>query len=132
MKCLNSFQHDFRDRVLRRMRQRQMRGRCARLFVEFPRPAMQQQQRRARFFRRNFNVLPTNAAAPTGLQRLQRRFFCGETRCIMLRSNSTAPVAVFAFGVGEHTFSKTRRARQHFLYAPDFDDVYANGNNHSG
>ena len=87
---------------------------------------MQEQKRRAGFLRRNFNVLPTYAAAPTSLQRLQRRFFCSETRCIMLSSNRTATIAVFAFGVGEHTFRKTRRARQHFLYAPNFDDVYAN------
>ena len=100
-----------------------MRRGCARLFVEFARAAVERNYRRARFLRRHFDVLPTDAAAPTCLQGFQRRFFCRETRGIMLRSRSAARFAVSSLGVSENAFSKPRRARDSFTHAADFDDV---------
>ena len=91
---------------------------------------MHDQNRRAGLFGRDFYVLPGNAAGPTCLQGLQRRFFCSETGGIMLRSDRAPAVAVFAFRRGEDPLSKARRAQEHFANSCDFDNVYTNGNDH--
>ena len=84
---------------------------------------MKHNQRRPRVFRGNFDVLPTNAAAPTGLQSLQRRFFCREARGIMLRGDRATRFTVGAFGISEDAFGKARSARDGFPHAADFDKV---------
>ena len=84
----------------------------------------------AGFFCRNFDILPTDATAPAGLQSFQRGFFCRKARGIMLRGCRAARFAVRALGRREHTLSKTRRARNGLSDAPHFDDVDADGNNH--
>ena len=103
----------------------------ARLFVEFTRAAVKQNNRRARIFRRYFDVLPGDAPAPTGLQGLQRRFFCREARGIMLRGDRTTRFTVSSFSFGKNALSKSRRAVDGFTNAPNFDNVDADGNYHS-
>jgi len=48
----------------------------------------------------------------------------------MLRGHGATAVAITSFSGSEHTFGKARRAREHFANAGDFDNVYANGNDH--
>lgn len=48
----------------------------------------------------------------------------------MLRGDHTTAVAVIAFSASKNTFGKPRRAQEHFANSCDFDNVYANGNNH--
>lgn len=48
----------------------------------------------------------------------------------MLCSHDAAAVAVITLGLREHTFGKSRRAQEHFANSRDFDNVYADGNNH--
>ncbi len=80
--------------------------------------------------RRNFHVLPTNTATPAGLQRFERRFFCREARCIMLCRHDAARIAVSAFSGCKDAFAETRSAQEHFANSRDFDNVYADGNDH--
>ena len=91
---------------------------------------MEDNDRSAGLFRRYFDVLPTDATAPAGLQSLQRGFFCRKARGIMLRSRRAARFAVRALGVSENTFSKAWRPRNRLSDAPHFDDVDADGNDH--
>ncbi|MDX6559601.1 MAG: hypothetical protein QOF72_2650, partial [Blastocatellia bacterium] len=79
--------------------------------------------RRARFLCRDFHVLPGDAAAPTGLQSLQRRFFCGEARGIMLGGHRAARFTIGPLGFSEHTFGESRRALDGFAHAAHFDNV---------
>ncbi len=87
---------------------------------------MEDQIRRASIAR----ALPANPAAPSGLQRFQRRFFCSEARGIMLRRCSSPAVAITAFRQREDALAKARRALQHFANSRNFDNVYADGNDH--
>ena len=48
----------------------------------------------------------------------------------MLRRHDTSAVAVGALRCGVNSLDKTRRAQEHFANARNFDNVYANGNNH--
>ena len=107
-----------------------VRCRSAGSFVEFARAAMKSNQRRARLLRRNLNVLPTDAAAPSGLQSFQRGFFCRKARGIMLRGDSATRFAVSALGFSEHALGKARRARDGFADAANFDNVDSDGDNH--
>ena len=102
-----------------------MRGIRARGFIQFAGATVEQNYGRARFLCRHFDVLPTDAATPTSLQSFQRGFFCGKARGIMLRGRGAARFAVCSFGVGENPFSKTRRARDGFANATNFNDVDA-------
>ena len=86
---------------------------------------MEENDRRAGFFRGHFDVLPADAAAPAGLQSLQRGFFCRKARGIMLRGRGAARFAIRALGVSKHTFSKAWRARDGLSHAAHFDDVDA-------
>ena len=64
------------------------------------------------------------------MQCFQSGFFCREARSIMLRGYDATAVAVFAFGQRKHAVGKTRRPQQHFANSRNFDNVYADGNNH--
>ncbi len=101
------------------------------LFKQFLYQPVKDQIRRARSARGDFDILPGYAAAPAGLQSFERRFFCGKASRIMLRGDGAATVAIGAFGCGKNALDKTRRARQHFANARNFDNVYADGNDHS-
>ena len=116
--------------MLSRMRDRNMRRGGAGLFIQFACAPVECNHRRARFPGRHFDVLPTDAAAPTGLQSLQRRFFCREARGIMLGGHRAARFTVRPLGRREHTFSESRRAGDGFTHTSDFDNVYADGNDH--
>ena len=85
---------------------------------------------RARFERDDFYVLPADSARPAGFKRLERGFFGGEACGIMLCRDRAARVAVGPLARGKNALGKARRARQHFMDATDFDNVYADGNNH--
>ena len=50
----------------------------------------------------------------------------------MLRGHGAAAVAIRALGGGKNALRETRRAREHFANARNFDNVYADGNNHDG
>lgn len=107
-----------------------MSGGCAGLFVEFQHDAVKFKHGSARCKRRDFHVLPGDAARPTRAKRLQRGFFSGETCGIMLCCDSSARVAVIPLLLCEDALGKARRALQDFAYATNFDNVYADGNNH--
>src|SRR5260370_1982521 len=98
-------QNHFRNRMFCCMRNRKMRGGGARLFIEFPRATVKQNHRRARLFRRHFDVLPTDASTPTGLQSFQRRFFCCEARGIMLGGHYPVRFTTVALRLNEHALS---------------------------
>ena len=48
----------------------------------------------------------------------------------MLRGHCASTVAVGAFRGGENSFRKARRAQEDFANALNFDNVYADGNDH--
>ena len=91
---------------------------------------MQNQIRRAGIVRCDFHVLPTNPATPAGLQGFQRRFFRRKARGIMLRRHHAAAVAIRALSRRENAIAEARRALQYFANAGNFDNVYADGNDH--
>ena len=109
---------------------RDVRGRRAGRFIEFAGAAVEGNQRRAGFLRRDFYVLPGDAAAPSGLQSFQRRFFCRKARGIMLRGDRTTRFAVSTLGFREHAFGEPRRALDGFADAAHFDNVDSDGDNH--
>jgi len=108
------------------VRNREVRGGCSAGFIKLARAPMKQDQRSARVFGGDFHILPADAAAPSRLQGLQRGFFCRETSGIMLGGYRAPRFAVSAFGVGEDAFSESRRARDRFADAPDFNNVDSN------
>lgn len=93
---------------------------------------MKNQIGRARFARSDFNVLPADSATPARLQRLQHRFFRCKTRGIMLSRNRASTVAICTFSFSENAFAKSFGAQQRFANARNFDNVYADGNDHIG
>ena len=124
------FEYHLRNRMFACMRERKMRGVGARLVKQFLDQAVKDQKRRARFARTDFDILPGNPATPAGLQSFKRRFFCGKAGGIMLCGHRAAAVAIDPLGVSKNALGKSRGTRQHFANARDFDNVYANGNNH--
>ena len=48
----------------------------------------------------------------------------------MLGCHDAATIAIRAFGARENAFGESRRAQEHFANSRDFDNVYADGNNH--
>ena len=48
----------------------------------------------------------------------------------MLRRHRAVTVAIRTLGGGEHALAEARRAQQHFANARNFDNVYADGNDH--
>ena len=105
------------------VRNRKMRTRRARFFIEFARPPVEQNQWRARILRGHFDVLPTDPSAPASLQSLQRRFFCREARGIMLSGDCAPRFAIGALSFSEHTLSEARRAFDGFAHPANFDNV---------
>ena len=91
---------------------------------------MKNQVGRATVAGRDFRILPRNSSSPPGLESFERRLFCCEARGVMLCGADTAGIAIGALGRGKNTRGKARRTQQHFANAMNFDNVYANGNNH--
>ncbi|MDT4897702.1 MAG: hypothetical protein QOH25_2779 [Acidobacteriota bacterium] len=107
-----------------------MRGARAGLFVEFAHATMKNQDGRAGIARSDFNVLPGNAACPACLQGFERGFFGRKARGVMLRGDRSATVAVSALVQSINALDEARRAQHHFAHAMNFNEVYADGNNH--
>ena len=107
-----------------------MSRRRAKLLEKRQHLSTEDQVRRAALPRRDFHVLPANSTTPAGLQCFQGSFFCSEARGIMLRRHYAATVAIYTVGGGENAISEPWRAYEHFANSRDFDNVYANGNNH--
>ena len=107
-----------------------MRGARARFFVEFAHATVENKDGRAGFARRDFDVLPGNAARPSCLQGFERSFFGREARGVMLRGDSSATVAVSSLVQSINALDEARRAQHHFAHAVNFDEIYADGNNH--
>lgn len=91
---------------------------------------VQNQVWRAGIARAHFHVLPADPAAPAGPERLEHCFFRGKARGIMFRRHRAAALAIRALSGGEDACAKARRALQHFANARNFDNVYADGNDH--
>ena len=99
-------------------------------FVDGKRVVVKEKAGRARLLRKDFDVLPRYPAAPARAESLQGSLFGGEAGGVMLRGRRTARFAVGAFMRCENALDKARRALNDGAHAPDFDNVYANGNNH--
>lgn len=127
---VGSFENDLCDGVFCGVRDGEVRRGCSGLLEQFTHEAVKEKDGCARCERGDFDVLPCDAAAPSGLQRLERRFFCREACGIMLCGDGPATIAVSALGVCVDALSETRRALDDFSNATDFNDVYSNGNNH--
>lgn len=109
--------------MLTRVRNRKMGSGSPGLFVQFARAAVKRDHGCARFFGRHFDVLPTNPIAPARLQSLQRRFFCGEARGIMLSGDCAPRFAIGALSFSEHAGGESRRAVDGLADAANFDNV---------
>ena len=86
--------------------------------------------RGARFVRGDFDVVPGESVAPARAQGLEGRLLGGEARGVVLRRRGAARVAVGALTFGEDALAQPRRARERFTDAADFDNVYADGDDH--
>ena len=105
-------------------------GRAERV-EEFARMSRQLKQRRALLRRSDFDVMPRESAAPACAKGLEGGLLRGEARGVVLRGRKLAArVAVCALLFGEDALAEARRAREHFTHAPDFDNVYAYGDDH--
>lgn len=107
-----------------------MRGVRARRCKQLLHRTVKYQVGSAGIARGDLHVLPANPAAPSSLQCFEHRFFCCKTRGIMLRCNGAAAVAILALSGCENSLAKARRAPQHFANTCNFDNVYADGNDH--
>lgn len=74
--------------------------------------------------------MPGEAVAPARPERLEGGLFGGEARGVVLHGDRAARVAVGALGFGEDALAEARGAREDFTHAPDFDNVYADGDDH--
>ena len=48
----------------------------------------------------------------------------------MFGGHHSTTLTISTFRRSEDTLSKARRTREHFANSPNFDNVYADGNNH--
>ena len=128
---LNSpLEDDLRDGVLGGVREREVRISRAERVEEGARVASELKRWSALFVRDDFDVVPREAVAPARTERFEGGLFGGEARCVVLHGDHAARVAVGALGFGEDALAKARGAREDFTHAPDFDNVYADGNYH--
>ena len=102
----------------------------ARFLRNFQRLARNLQTRRSGIIGNDFNVVPRNTPSPSCLQSLQKRFFRRKTRRVALRRRRALRFAVSALGIRINAHGKTRRSRNGFADAINFDNVYADGNDH--
>ena len=104
--------------------------RRAQRFEERARVAAELEEGSACFIRGDFDVVPGEAAAPARLERLEGGLLGGEARGVVLRRRRAARVAVGALLFREDALTHARRALERFTHAPDFDNVYADGDDH--
>ena len=107
-----------------------MRVRRAQSLEEVACVGGESEQRRAEFVGGHLDVVPREAVAPARAERLEGRLLRGEARGVVLRGVRPARVAVPALTLGEDALAEARRAREHFTHAADFDNVYADGDDH--
>jgi len=74
--------------------------------------------------------MPGEAVAPARAQGLEGGLLGGEARGVVLRRGGGVRVAVSALNFGEDALAQARRARERFTDAADFDNVYADGDDH--
>ncbi len=118
------------DGVFGGVRDGEVRGGRAGLFVDFTDFAVKDEDGRAAFKCGDLYVLPRDAARPACLEGFEGCFFSGEARGVVLCGDGSARVAVSALSFCENARGETRRARQHFTHAANFCNVYADGNYH--
>jgi len=123
-------EEDLRDGVLIGVGEGEVRVRGSEPVEEFAGVAAQLKDGRARFRRSHLDVMPGEAVAPARAERLEGRLLGGEARGVVLRAGGAARVAVGALQFGEDALAEARRAREHFTHAPDFDNVYPDGDDH--
>lgn len=107
-----------------------MRVRGAQPVEDFARLSVQEQEGRTRLFGRDLDILPGETAAPACAEGLEGGLLGGEARGVVLRRLRGAALAVEALAFGEDALAQARRARDGFTHALDFDNVYADGNDH--
>ena len=91
---------------------------------------MKNEKRCAASLRSNLYILPGNPTSPSSSKGFERRFFCGKARRIMLRGHDAATVTIGALSGGENSRGKPLGPQLHFANALNFDNVYADGNDH--
>lgn len=128
---LSFLEDNLSDGVLCGVRDGDVRGVCAGLMKESMRLSVKVKDGRARVGVDYFDVMPCEAAAPTRAQSFEGGFLGGKARGVVLRGDCfNAPFAVGTLALCEHARGKARRAAQDFVDARDFDNIYADGNNH--
>jgi len=106
--------------------------RRAEVFKKVARVAGELEERRAQFVRDDFDMMPGKAVAPACAQSLEGRLLGGEARGVVLRRDRlAAPFAIGALLLCENALAEARRACEHFTHAPDFDNVYPDGDDHN-
>lgn len=122
---LDAFEYDLGDRVFARMRERDVyavRTACGKKLCGLAaKHYLGCSARRDR----NLDVLPREVSAPAGFECLEDGLFRRKTRGIALAGGRTFCVAIGAFRFSKNAFAKTRRSRQRFAYAVNFNDVDA-------
>lgn len=104
--------------------------RAAERVEECARVAAELEGRCARFIRGDFDVMPGEAVAPACAEGFEGGLFSGEAHGVVLRRGSAARVAVGALLLCEDALAQARRALERFTDAADFDNVYADGDDH--
>ncbi len=107
-----------------------MRVGRARAREEFEGESLKDEDGLAGVFRDDLDIVPTEAAAPSGAEGFEGCLFGGEARGVVRRGVAAASLAVFALALCEDALVEARRAREHFTYAHDFDNVCTDGNYH--
>lgn len=107
-----------------------MRRDRVRLFIEILRAIIELQDRPPGLARHHLDILPGNPVAPTRAQRFQGGFLCGKARGIMLSGDNTAAIAVRTLGHRVNAFCKPRRALDGRAHPSNFDNVYADRDDH--
>ena len=126
-----AFEDDLRDGVLRGVREREVRVRGAAVVEEFAGAVVEEERGLAGLVREDFHVVPGDAAAPARAEGFERGLLGGEARGVVLGGDDlAAAVAVGALARGEDALAEARRAPEHFTDARDFDNVYADGDDH--
>ena len=98
---------------------------------DLARLAVEEERGLARLLSDDLHIVPADASAPARLEGLERGLLGGEARSVVLCGGRAARVAVGALRVGEDARAETRRARDDLAHAPDFDNVYADGDDHT-
>ena len=126
-----AFDDDLSDGMLRGVREREVRVGGAALHEQLAGAVVEEEHGLAGLLREDFHVVPGDAAAPARPEGFESGLLGGEARGVVLRGDQpAAAVAVGALARGEDALAEARRAPEHFTDARDFDNVYADGDDH--